>query len=112
VALKVLTPAVTMAPRAVKRFQREAQVAGRLHHTHIVPVYGMGQHGGTWYFAMEFIEGRPLSQILDELRSDSVGHPSRRMRSLFSFGGRSKAQNATNDAKGNGQRKVVLGRGI
>ncbi len=46
VALKVLSLAIAGAGQAVKRFEREAQAAGRLHHTNIVPVYAMGQYAG------------------------------------------------------------------
>ena len=51
VALKVLSLAIAGAGQAVKRFEREAQAAGRLHHTNIVPVYAMGQYAGYWYYA-------------------------------------------------------------
>ena len=68
VALKVLSLAVTSSPQAVARFRREAQAAGRIHHTNIVPVHSMGQHGGHWYYAMELVEGRPLSDVIRELR--------------------------------------------
>src|SRR5262245_54365799 len=53
VALKVLSLAVAGTPHAVKRFEREARAAGRLHHTNIVPIYAMGEHAGHWYYAME-----------------------------------------------------------
>ena len=68
VALKVLYPSVTQSPTAVERFRREAQATGRLHHTNIVAVYGIGNEGGTWFYAMEFVEGRPLSQVIDDLK--------------------------------------------
>jgi serine/threonine protein kinase/Tfp pilus assembly protein PilF len=74
VALKVLSPAITGTPQAVKRFQREAKAAGKLHHTNIVPIHAMGQHGGYWYYAMELVQGRPLSKVIGELRSTSP-HP-------------------------------------
>ncbi|MHC4578191.1 MAG: protein kinase domain-containing protein [Planctomycetota bacterium] len=69
VALKILSSAITATPHAIKRFQREARAAGRLHHTNIVPVYGMGQHAGYWYYAMELVEGRPLSAVVAELKA-------------------------------------------
>ncbi len=68
VALKVLSPATTLSERAVARFRREAQAAGRLHHTHIVPVYAMGEERGIWYYAMELVRGRTLAQVIEELR--------------------------------------------
>ena len=68
VALKVLAVAVTGTPEAIKRFQREARVAGRLQHTNLVPVYAMGEHAGYWYYAMELVRGRPLSHVIDDMR--------------------------------------------
>jgi tetratricopeptide (TPR) repeat protein len=69
VALKVLSPAITSTAQAVKRFQREARAAGKLHHTNIVPIHAMGRHGGYWYYAMELVHGRPLSRVIAELRT-------------------------------------------
>jgi tetratricopeptide (TPR) repeat protein len=73
VALKVLSLAITGTPQAVKRFQREAQAAGRLHHTNIVPVHDLDQHAGYWYYAMELVEGRPLSEVVAAIRG--TGRP-------------------------------------
>ena len=68
VALKILHPSMTLTPRAVERFRREAQVAGRLHHTHIVPVYAMGTDDGLSWFAMELIDGQSLGHVIEDLR--------------------------------------------
>ena len=68
VALKVLYPRITTSRRTVARFQREARAAGRLHHTNIVPVYELGREGGTWFFAMELVEGASLEAIITGLR--------------------------------------------
>jgi tetratricopeptide (TPR) repeat protein len=68
VALKVLPPGALADPRQVQRFQREARAAARLHHTNIVPVFGVGEEGGTHYYVMQYIEGRPLDEVLAELR--------------------------------------------
>jgi len=68
VALKVLSLAITGTPQAVTRFRREAQAAGRLHHTNIVPVHDLDQHAGYWFYAMELVEGRPLSEIIAAMR--------------------------------------------
>ena len=54
--------------RQVERFRREARAAARLHHTNIVPVFGVGEEGQTHYYVMQHIEGRPLDDVLDELR--------------------------------------------
>jgi WD40 repeat protein len=58
VALKVLPPEYARRPGFRERFQREAAAAARLHHTNIVPVFASGEHDGTLFFAMQFIDGR------------------------------------------------------
>jgi serine/threonine protein kinase/tetratricopeptide (TPR) repeat protein len=68
VALKVLPPEAVRDPRYLQRFQREARAAARLHHTHIVPVFGVGEDNGTHYYVMQYIQGRPLDEVLAELR--------------------------------------------
>ncbi len=52
----------------MKRFEREAQAAAKLHHTNIVPVHAIGQAEGSHFYAMELIEGQPLSEVLRDLR--------------------------------------------
>lgn len=68
VALKVLNPGVSLNPNVVKRFQREAEAAGRLHHPYIVQVFAVGEEDGTHFFAMEYVEGESLDQIARRLR--------------------------------------------
>ncbi len=75
VALKVLPPQSLPDARHKKRFDREARAAARLHHTNIVPVFGVGEVDGVPYFAMQFINGPGLDQVLDELRSIRVASP-------------------------------------
>jgi WD40 repeat protein/serine/threonine protein kinase/tetratricopeptide (TPR) repeat protein len=68
VALKVLPAQAMFDPRQQKRFQREAKAAARLHHTNIVPVFGVGEHEGLHYYVMQFIQGLGLDQVLRELK--------------------------------------------
>jgi WD40 repeat protein/serine/threonine protein kinase len=68
VAIKVLPPHALLDPRHLQRFQREARSAARLHHTNIVPVFGVGEHDGLHYYVMQFIPGLGLDVVLDELR--------------------------------------------
>jgi serine/threonine protein kinase len=68
VALKVLPAQALLDPRQQKRFQREAKAAARLHHTNIVPVFGVGEHEGLHYYVMQFIQGLGLDQVLHELK--------------------------------------------
>ena len=49
--------------------------AARLHHTNIVPVFGVGEHDGVHYYAMQFIQGQGLDVVLDELRRLRGGRP-------------------------------------
>src|SRR5262245_44890268 len=67
VALKVL-PHRFMDAKQKRRFEREARAAARLHHTNIVPVFGVGEHDGLPYYVMQFIQGLGLDVVLDELR--------------------------------------------
>jgi WD40 repeat protein/serine/threonine protein kinase/tetratricopeptide (TPR) repeat protein len=68
VALKVLSAGSLLDPKQVRRFEREAKAAARLHHTNIVPVFGVGQQDGHHYFVMQFIAGAGLDVVLDDLR--------------------------------------------
>jgi WD40 repeat protein/serine/threonine protein kinase len=68
VALKVLLGPSVLDPRHLGRFHREARAAARLHHTNIVPVYGVGEHDGQHYYVMQFIQGLGLDQVLAELK--------------------------------------------
>jgi serine/threonine protein kinase/Flp pilus assembly protein TadD len=68
VALKVLPFHSLLAPTHRERFQREARAAARLHHSNIVPVFGVGVHHGLHYYAMQYIEGQGLDRVLRELR--------------------------------------------
>ena len=67
VALKVLASAAS-TPQQIRRFEREARSAARLHHTNIVPVFGVGHEGGVYYYVMQFIPGQPLDEVLKEVR--------------------------------------------
>jgi serine/threonine protein kinase len=68
VALKVLPPGALGDAAHGERFQREARAAARLHHTNIVPVFGVGEENGTHYYVMQYIDGQPLDEVLVELR--------------------------------------------
>jgi serine/threonine protein kinase len=68
VAIKILPSAALQDADQVRRFEREAQAAARLHHTNIVPVFGVGRQLGQPYFVMQFIEGSGLDRVLAELR--------------------------------------------
>jgi serine/threonine protein kinase len=68
VALKLLTPQFTNDADRVRRFDREARAISSLNHPNIVTIFDIGQAGGLWFMATEFIEGRTLRQVLAESR--------------------------------------------
>ena len=53
--------------KALERFRREAKAAARLHHTNIVPVFEVARTARLAYYAMQFIQGQGLDQVIDEL---------------------------------------------
>jgi eukaryotic-like serine/threonine-protein kinase len=75
VALKVLPFAAALDARQLQRFKNEAQAAAQLHHTNIVPVYGVGCERGVHYYAMQFIEGQSLAQVIADLRLHTANAP-------------------------------------
>jgi WD40 repeat protein/serine/threonine protein kinase len=68
VALKVLPAQMGQDARQRRRFEREARAAAKLHHTNIVPVFGVGEDDGVSYYVMQFIQGLGLDGVIDELR--------------------------------------------
>jgi len=62
VAVKVLPKQALLDEKHLKRFQREARTAARLHHTNIVPVFGVGHDDGYHYYVMQLIDGAGLDR--------------------------------------------------
>jgi tetratricopeptide (TPR) repeat protein/tRNA A-37 threonylcarbamoyl transferase component Bud32 len=69
VAVKVLTAPALLDPEQLHRLHREAQAMARLHHTNIVPVFGIHAHDGLSYLVMQFIDGRGLDQEIADWKS-------------------------------------------
>ncbi len=67
VALKVLPGHLVGDNKALERFRREAKAAARLHHTNIVPVFEVGRQDDVAFYAMQFIQGQGLDQVIGEL---------------------------------------------
>lgn len=74
VAVKVLFPEHARDDAFVERFRREATAAANLNHPNVVAIYDWGQQHGTYYIVMEYVEGRPLSDII---RTEGPLHPDR-----------------------------------
>ncbi len=64
VAIKVLGEHLMEDPTQIERFIREAQSAASLNHPNIVQIYSVSEDSGLHYFAMEYVSGRSLQQIL------------------------------------------------
>lgn len=66
-AIKILLGDLAADPTMRKRFEQEAESASRLQHPNVVPVLDFGKtEGGLLYLVMEFVDGRPLSQLIKE----------------------------------------------
>jgi eukaryotic-like serine/threonine-protein kinase len=65
VALKVLHTRFAQDREFVERFRREAEAAAGLQHPNIVAVFDRGEVDGTYYIAMQYLEGRTLKQLID-----------------------------------------------
>jgi serine/threonine-protein kinase len=66
VALKVLHKRFAQDREFVERFRREAEAAAGLSHPNVVAVYDRGDVDGTYYIAMQLLEGRSLKQLIDQ----------------------------------------------
>jgi serine/threonine-protein kinase len=65
VALKVLHARFAQDKEFVERFRREAEAAAGLQHPNVVAVFDRGEIEGTYYIAMQYLEGRTLKQVID-----------------------------------------------
>jgi WD40 repeat protein len=68
VALKVMQSGLTLSKRHVERFRREAAAAAQLRHPAIVAVHALAEVDGTFALAMDYVAGRNLADLLDDLR--------------------------------------------
>src|SRR5262245_49402811 len=64
VALKVLSREMAAKPAMVERFKREARNAGQLRHENIVTLYEFDETNGTFFIAMEFVDGIDLHEYI------------------------------------------------
>src|ERR671936_2598957 len=64
VAIKILNERHANDDQFVERFRREAKNAAALSHPNIVSIYDRGEAEGTYYIAMEYIDGRTLKELI------------------------------------------------
>ena len=69
VALKVIHN-VHLNAKRLQRFQRETQAVAQLHHTNIVPIFGVGEHEGIPYYVMQYIKGSGLDGLIETWRKE------------------------------------------
>ena len=74
VAVKVLSPHLTLQPTMAERFEREAQAAARLAHPNIIEIIDFGNlEDGSPYYTMELLKGRELRQVMGDRKSWPAG---------------------------------------
>src|SRR3954471_23116250 len=64
VAIKVLSPELSSSIDG-DRFKREIQIAARLSHPHILPIFDSGAAGNLLFYTMPFVEGESLRKKID-----------------------------------------------
>jgi serine/threonine protein kinase len=74
VALKVLALDPVLSPEAYARFEREAKLAARLDHPHIVPIFAVGQRNTVAFYTMRLVRGGTLEDVLAGHASLDVEH--------------------------------------
>lgn len=72
VALKVLSKELSQDTDLIRRFVNEAQAAARLSHPNIVQIYSIGEEKGVYYFAMEYVRGQSVEDMLSNGKRISV----------------------------------------
>src|SRR5213596_2901536 len=86
VAIKILNDRHAQDDQFVERFRREAKNAAGLSHPNIVSIYDRGEAEGTYYIAMEYIEGPTLKEEITERaplpEAEAVGYAVQALQAL------------------------------
>jgi len=65
VAIKLLPPKLAKDPESIARFEKEATALAALSHAHIIQIIDRGMAGDHYYFAMEYVQGRSLRDLVN-----------------------------------------------
>ncbi len=74
-AIKRILPHLSARPEFVDMLVEEAKIAGLLSHANIVQIMDLGQVAGTYYIAMEYVDGPDLGRVLERCRSKGITLP-------------------------------------
>lgn len=74
VAIKVIDPRHAADPSTVERFKKEARALAKIRHQNVVQIYAFGPHERSFYFAMEYVQGRSLEAAIDAGDTVDVAH--------------------------------------
>ena len=66
VAIKLLPPSINLPEKSIRRFLREAESVAKLHHDNIVQIYAIGQKDSLYYYAMQYVDGTPLDEVVSD----------------------------------------------
>lgn len=66
VAIKTLLPQSILDREVIDRFTREAQLVSRLDHLNVISLYDYGQRDNLFYMVVEYVEGRSLTQLIEQ----------------------------------------------
>src|SRR6185503_181270 len=83
VALKVIAATWASDARATVSFQKEAKALASIRSQHVVQVYAFGPHEGSYFFAMEYVQGRTLKSIIAEHKQHTAIIPVHRTLSIL-----------------------------
>src|SRR5579871_1490433 len=72
VVVKRILPHLADDPAFVQMFVSEAKLSARLSHGNIVQLFDFGEVAGTWFLAMEYVEGRSLEALLEAARAKEL----------------------------------------